>query len=138
MSIRQAASRTSRKAIVAAARDLRQRQTLSEQLLWDALRDRRQLGQKFRRQARIGHHVVDFYCPAERLVIEVDGGIHERMRSDDRHRQRVLEAADLRVLRVSANACEHDIDGVLQRIRETFRSQTDALPSPSTRERGRG
>jgi very-short-patch-repair endonuclease len=72
------------------------------------------------------------------LVIEVDGGIHEQRRSDDRHRQRVLEAADLRVLRVSANACEQDIEGVLLRIRETFRSQADALPSPSTRERGRG
>ena len=136
--IRQAASRDTRKAIVGAARDLRQRQTASEGLLWEELRNRKLAGRKFRRQSRVGHNVVDFYCAAEHLVIEVDGGIHETQRSDDRHRQRVIEAAGLRVLRISADACEQDIENVLRRIRETFRSQTNALPSPSSRVRGRG
>ena len=137
MSIREAASPKTRKAIVAAARDFRKRQTSSERLLWDSLRNRRLLGRKFRRQARIGHFVVDFYCPEERLVVEIDGGIHHRQRTADRDRQAVLEARALRVLRVTAEVCEHDIEEVLQQRRSVFRrGSLTPVPSPSARERG--
>ena len=138
MSVREAASRNTRKAIVAAARDLRQRQTPSERLLWNALRDRGQMGRKFRRQARIGHFVVDFYCAAERLVVEVDGGMHRQRRTADRGRQRMLEEMGLRVLRVTAEACEQNLHDVLEEIRSAFRSDSNRHPSPSMRERGRG
>ncbi|MDZ4278101.1 MAG: endonuclease domain-containing protein, partial [Dehalococcoidia bacterium] len=122
MTVREAASRTTRKRLVAAARDLRALQTRSERLLWDSLRNRRLLGRKFRRQARIGHFVVDFYCPEERLVLEVDGAIHHRRRTADRDRQAVLEAKGLRVLRVTAEACEQRLDEVLDQIRSALSS----------------
>ncbi len=137
MTVRQAASRPARKAIVSAARDLRQRQTPSERLLWDALRNRKQLGRKFRRQARIGHFVVDFYCPAERLVIEVDGGIHRQRQAGDRNRQSMLEEMGLRVLRVTAEGCEEDLDSVVRRIRNEFRTSPPSPPTPLPR-KGRG
>ncbi len=58
------------------ARRLRKRQTKSEKLLWLALRNRQLGGLKFLRQHPIGHSIVDFYCHENRLVIEIDGGIH--------------------------------------------------------------
>ncbi len=54
------------------ARLLRQNLVPAEQALWHALRDRRFLGLKFRRQAPVGPHIVDFLCGAQRLVLEVD------------------------------------------------------------------
>jgi very-short-patch-repair endonuclease len=57
------------------ARSLRREMTLPEGMLWQVLRQRPE-GFKFRRQHPIGRCVVDFYCPAARLVIEVDGEAH--------------------------------------------------------------
>jgi len=132
--VRQAASRNTRKAVVTASRALRPRQTLSESLLWQALRNRKLCGAKFRRQARVGHYIVDFYCAPHGLIIEVDGAIHARQRTDDEHRQRTLEAAGLRVIRVAAAACEQDLAGVLELIRrELPRIASSPLP-----QRGRG
>jgi len=121
-STRDAATRETRTAIVA-AREQRQQPTRNEQLLWSALRNRRFLGRKFRRQARIGHFVVDFYCPEERLILEVAGGIHKQQIVSDKERQQTLEELGLRVLRVDANACEDDLHAVLDRLRQV-------LPSP--------
>src|SRR5215212_4194348 len=63
------------------ARALRRDMTLPEGMLWQVLRTRPD-GLKFRRQHPIGRCVVDFYCPATRLVIELDGIGHEM---GDRH-----------------------------------------------------
>ena len=57
------------------AKDLRAKMTDAEQLLWSALRNRK-LGFKFRRQHPIGIFIVDFYCHELKLVIEVDGEVH--------------------------------------------------------------
>ncbi len=64
------------KPLKATARRLRKRQTKSEKLLWQALRNRQLSDLKFLRQHPIGHSIVDFYCHENRLVIEIDGGIH--------------------------------------------------------------
>ncbi len=116
----QAASAATRQQLTLAAQALRQRQTSSEQLLWEALRARRHGGRKFRRQARVGHYIVDFYCPGERLVIEIDGGIHDQQAATDRDRQAALEELGLRVLRVTAQACEQSLDVVLRQITNAF------------------
>ena len=60
------------------ARRLRRDETQAETLLWRRIRDRSLLGQKFRRQQPIGPYVVDFVCIEARLVIELDGGQHDR------------------------------------------------------------
>ena len=58
---------------------LRNRMTQAEKILWYYLRGRSLKGYKFRRQYGIGQYIVDFYCPAIRLVIEIDGDSHYRI-----------------------------------------------------------
>ena len=65
-------------AVVAAAQRLRLNLTPAEQKLWKALQKRQLNGLKFRCQHAIGSFIVDFYCPQCRLVIELDGDIHNQ------------------------------------------------------------
>ena len=85
---------------VTAARDLRQRQTPSEAALWSRLR-RQQLGVTFRRQHVVGPFVVDFCCLTARLVVELDGAIHdlEDVREQDAWRTEYLEERGFTVIR---------------------------------------
>jgi len=71
---------------------------------------------KFRRQQVIGPFVVDFFCPEHRLIVEVDGTIHDTQRKHDEERQRMLESCGYAVVRVSAHAVETDLPGVLATI----------------------
>ena len=89
--------------IRANARSLRREMTDAERRLWYFLRRHGMAGFKFRRQHPIGPYIVDFYCAAARLVVEVDGGQHfepEGRRQDD-ERTRYLRRCGLRVLRFS-------------------------------------
>jgi len=60
----------------AASKLLRQRMTPAEQVLWSALRAHQLAGLKFRRQHPVGPFIADFACPAKKLIVKVDGGIH--------------------------------------------------------------
>src|SRR6218665_2623031 len=85
------------------ARALRRSPTLAESLLWQQLRAR-PYGLKFRRQHPFGPFIVDFYCPAVRLVVEVDGDSHDmgdRPALDER-RDLYLRENGFRVLRFKA------------------------------------
>lgn len=117
------------RAMTQIARQLRKAPTPSENRLWQAIRKRQLDGRKFRRQMPIGPFVVDFYCSSERLIVEVDGPIHDFQREADRERQRMLESLGLRFVRVTAAQVENDLPGVLNTIRAAF------LPSPT---RGEG
>ena len=57
-------------------RELRRRATHEEQLLWQAMRDRK-LGHKIRRQHPLGNCVVDFFCKEAHVAIEIDGDLHD-------------------------------------------------------------
>ncbi len=85
------------------ARSMREQPTTSERLLWAQLSGGK-LGVWFRRQVVIGTSIVDFLAPARKLVVEVDGAYHgdARRRRSDARRDRRLERAGYRVLRVSA------------------------------------
>jgi very-short-patch-repair endonuclease len=99
------------------ARSLRRNLTLPEGLLWQVLR-RRPAGFKFRRQHPIGRCVVDFYCAATRLVIEVDGEAHsmgDRPESDAR-RDAWLRGQGLRLLRFGAVDVMTDVESVVTAI----------------------
>jgi very-short-patch-repair endonuclease len=61
---------------LARRRDLRRNSTDAEAALWSRLRAKRFAGFKFRRQHPCGRYILDFYCPAERLAVELDGGQH--------------------------------------------------------------
>ena len=66
-----------RKALEARRKALRNNPTPAEEVLWNCLKGSKLEGRKFRGQHGIGPYIVDFYCPAERLVIEVDGSSHD-------------------------------------------------------------
>jgi len=74
------------------ARELRQRQTLAEATLWKALRGSRLDGLKWRRQHAIGRYYADFACEALRLIVELDGGVHD---ADDRIEKDLVRQEDL-------------------------------------------
>lgn len=86
------------------AREQRRAPTPSERLAWSLLRNRQCLGLKLRRQQVIGCFIVDFYCAALRIAIEIDGGAHQdpAAREYDRARDIELAARDVRVLRIQA------------------------------------
>ena len=104
-----------------AARDLRQRETPSERVLWEALRNRGLEGRKFRRQVAIGPFVVDFLCASERLIVEVDGPVHAEQEAADTERQELMEALGFRFVRLSAGQVENDLERALDLIKHAFK-----------------
>jgi len=90
--------------------------TASEARLWEALRGRK-VGVLFRRQVVIGEYVVDFVAPEVRLVVEVDGGWHEGRERKDARRERTLEAAGYRVVRVEAEVVVAEVEVAVARVR---------------------
>ena len=98
------------------ARELRQRMTPEERLLWQHLRANRLHGFHFRRQQVIAGFIVDFYCHAAGLVVEVDGAVHEQQVEADRERDAVLTTRGLRVLRVKNAQVSMDLAGILEQI----------------------
>jgi very-short-patch-repair endonuclease len=103
--------------------ELRKEHTRSEDMLWQALRRKQLEGRKFRRQNPIGAFVVDFYCPEEQLVVEVDGGIHDTQIEADKLRQEIIESLGIRFVRVHAEEVENNLPALLNKIRSAFRDQ---------------
>ena len=104
-------------------RKLRNNPTPEESMLWERLKERKLEGRKFRRQHSIGRWVVDFYCPAEKIVVELDGARHftEEGRLNDRERDRYLvEDLNLKIIRFPNSAVTSDIEAVLLTIKELF------------------
>lgn len=114
------------------ARELRRWQTDAERLLWMLLRGRRLAGFKFRRQKPLGRYVLDFYCAAKRLAIELDGGGHAegRRASYDRRREDDLRGAEIRVLRFWNNQVLKETEAVLQSIWNELQAGEAPPPSP--------
>jgi very-short-patch-repair endonuclease len=102
-------------------RELRKDMTAAEKALWQMIRNE-QLGVKFRRQHSYDHYVIDFYCPALSLAIEVDGSSHleDGAQLRDSIRQRYLESKGLRFVRVTDPEVMHDATTALRRIKEAI------------------
>ncbi len=105
------------------ARELRKNPTPSEHLLWQEIRYKKLGGRKFRRQVAIGAFVVDFYCSSENLVVEVDGGIHDKRQEADHIRQEMIESLGIRFLRFRNDEVIHNLAFVLQTIQTSFGTQ---------------
>lgn len=112
------------KALKPAARDMRKNPTHAERVLWRELRGRRLNGLRFRRQHTFGPYIVDFYCPAARLVVEVDGPVHQGTKEYDASRDDALRSLGLRVVRFTNDQVVRDLGSVLDAI-------TTAALSPS-------
>ena len=102
-----------------AARKLRKNLTPAEALLWSGLKNKQLEGLRFRRQHPVGNFILDFYCPSCKLVIEVDGEIHDRPFQIERDRARTakLEEYGYRVLRFSNERVMNDLPQVLAEIK---------------------
>ncbi len=116
--------------LVSLARELREKQTPAETLLWQLLRNQ-QLGFKFRRQHQFGDYIADFYCHKARLVIECDGSVHDPNEQwhHDQNRDAYMVAQGLRVLRFTNEQILNDTQRVLEEI-------SKYLPSPSGKGNG--
>ena len=100
------------------ARELRKQAAPAGKILWKQLRDKRLLGLKFRRQHLLGTHIVDFNCPAQRLVVEIDGEIHRYQEAKDQLRTDQLEEKGYKVIRFWNYEVEQHLDTVLDTIVE--------------------
>ena len=100
------------------ARTLRKSMTDAEKLLWSKVRRKQLKGKQFYRQKNIGNYIVDFYCAASNLVVEVDGAQHytKEGRAKDRGRDAYLQNLGLRVVRFSDTDVLKHTDAVVERI----------------------
>src|SRR5229473_405162 len=90
--------------------------------LWNHLKDRSLRGRKFRRQHSVGPYVLDFYCPGERLAVELDGAAHDHEAAQDRDalRTRFLQSAGIRLVRFENREVIDNLEGVLVVIARQF------------------
>lgn len=114
-----------KKQITQLARKLRQDQTTEEYLLWQFLRNRRLNGIKFLRQHPIIYDntcekllffIPDFYSAEKKLVIELDGKIHDFQKEYDQNREEVLNSLGLKVIRFKNDELKH-LNKVLNSIK---------------------
>ena len=96
---------------------MRKKPTDAEQVLWQRLR-RKALGLRFRRQHPLDRFIVDFCCPAAKLVVEVDGEIHQGLTEYDAEREGILGSFGYRVVRFRNEQVLSDIGSVLAEIRK--------------------
>ena len=109
------------------ARMFRQAPTSAEAMVWEVLRRRFVAGLRFRRQHIIAGYVVDFYCPALRLAIEIDGGIHDTQQERDELRTHHLAQLGTQVLRIPNALVFSDLTTVVAQILETATQRRAAL-----------
>ncbi|QNA46544.1 endonuclease domain-containing protein [Lacibacter sediminis] len=109
------------------ARDLRKNETVAEDLLWRNLRSRKLDGLKFRRQHPLDKFIADFYCHEKRLVIEVDGSVHNSRdaKESDEGRTYELKELGIMVLRFRNEEVLNDMSLVLKKIREFVENMPD-------------
>ena len=101
-------------------RELRNQLTPAEAKMWDYLKGKKLDGHKFRRQHSVGPFILDFYCPDERLAIELDGQVHLFAQDYDRERDLFLAHFGILVLRFENKFVFECPDYVIDCIREHF------------------
>jgi very-short-patch-repair endonuclease len=114
------------------ARELRKNLTDSEKALWSRLRNKQLLGVQFYRQKPIGEHIVDFFAPSAKLVVEVDGSQHmvgEHVQKD-RIRDSYLASLGLKVLRFNSGEVLKEGEAVVEAIYRMIRNQLNAEIPP--------
>ncbi len=113
-------------------RDLRKRLTQSEQIFWDAVRNRKILGKKFLRQYPIffkyinrnTFFIADFYCHENRLVVEIDGRSHDFQKEYDELRTYIINNLGIDVIRFRNKEIEKDIEKVLIKLKAILCERT--------------
>lgn len=98
------------------ARQLRKEPTRAFDLLWSCLRSK-QLGVKFRRRAPLFGWIPDFWCPSERIVVEIDYPSDAQRQVEHRHRDRALTERGILVLRFPVDRVFSDVKQVAHEIK---------------------
>ncbi len=103
-------------------KELRNSLTNAEAAFWKAVQNKKLGGRKFRRQHSIGNYILDFYCPAEKLAVELDGHVHfsDEARTSDYERRLFLEYFGIMVLRFENRLVFEDLEWVLDVIKSNF------------------
>jgi 5-methyltetrahydrofolate--homocysteine methyltransferase len=106
-------------------RVMRNEPTFAEKMLWYSLRGSQLDGRKFRRQHGIGPYIVDFYCAEEKLIVELDGDVHDEpmVHAHDVERQEWLEQHGHTVLRFTNEQVLSSSNVVLDQIRVTWQGR---------------
>jgi len=112
------------------ARENRKNPTEAEEKFWEVVRNNN-LGFKFRRQHAISRFIVDFVCIEKKLVVEIDGPIHETQKREDEERTSILLNEGFKVIRFTNDEVLNDLSSVLKKLKSE-------LTSPSPLERGPG
>jgi very-short-patch-repair endonuclease len=101
----------------------------AELILWSRLKNRQVCTQKFRRQFSVGPYVVDFYCPALKLAIEIDGDSHFQPgeQEKDRTRQQFIESTGVQFLRFRNIEVRQNLRGVLETIYRKIQSLNETV-----------
>ncbi len=115
-------------------RALRNQPIPSEILMWSVLRGRKFMGYKFRRQYGIGRYIIDFYCPALQLAVEIDGASHTWPGAAERDhiRQQWIEKQGITVVRFLSSDVMKNLDGAVQRLEEVVKALMNNNPPPAS------
>ena len=108
---------------------LRNKSTSAEAVLWNILKSKNLNGRKFRRQHSIGNYIVDFCCPSEELVIELDGNPHGEYHKieKDKKRDQYIEGLGFSILRFENRLVFQEPEFVKNEIRKTFKRKDPEL-----------
>ncbi|AHW59627.1 histidinol dehydrogenase/leucyl-tRNA synthetase/ATP-dependent DNA helicase RecG [Draconibacterium orientale] len=107
-------------------KQLKDEMTKAENMLWEKLRNK-QLGVKFRRQHIIDFYIPDFVALSIKLIIEVDGKIHQLKKGEDEERTKRLAVIGYKVIRFTNEEVENDIEKVVLKIKK----EVDKLTPPN-------
>jgi 5-methyltetrahydrofolate--homocysteine methyltransferase len=113
------------------AKEMRNKPTEAEKMLWNVLSNKGIENYKFRRQHIVGEYIVDFICLEKRLIIEVDGAIHNDLAQieHDKHRTEWLESKGFKVIRFTNNQVLSDFFNTIEKIRKGLNTILVAPPS---------
>lgn len=100
------------------ARELRKNGTIAEAILWQKLKNRQINNIKFGRQRPIGQYIVDFYCIAKKIIIEIDGITHELKFEDDKIRDKYLSDLGWKILRFDDEDVKNNLEWVIEEIKK--------------------
>ncbi len=117
------------KNILSFARQLRKNQTLAEKIFWEKVRNRKLFNKKINRQFIVEHSnvqgnkqffIVDFYCHEKKLIIELDGKIHEYQINYDLERTRILQEMGFHILRFKNEEVMYHWEDVEHKLKEVL------------------
>lgn len=106
-------------------RELRKNLTPAEAFLWNCLKAKQLDGKKFAKQHSIGNYIVDFYLASDKLIIELDGAVHQNTTAAeyDQVRTEYLKNKGFKVIRFENKMVFDNLESVMMEIRQNFKSK---------------